>query len=99
LRICILPRPLFTHPSLLSQVFLLSLFSPKTTSLKPFNLDYPLGHAESTKFKCKNVVLDYSDPALNAENIKADRGKILTPTHFSDPKDINAETWGVGVVP
>ena len=39
------------------------------------------------------------DPALNAENIKADRGKILTPTHFSDPKDINAETWGVGVVP
>jgi hypothetical protein len=41
----------------------------------------------------------FLDPALNAENIKADRGKILTPTHFSDPKDINAETWGVGVVP
>jgi hypothetical protein len=30
---------------------------------------------------------------LNAENIKADRGKILTPTHFSDPKDIKADIF------
>ena len=49
--------------------------------------------------KCSHLVPDYLDPALNAKNIKADRGKILTPTDFSDPKDINAETWGVGVVP
>ena len=35
----------------------------------------------------------------NAENIKADTPKILRPTHFSDPKDINAEKWVVGVVP
>ncbi len=38
-------------------------------------------------------------PVLNAENIKADTPKILTPTHFSDPKDINAKKWVVGVVP
>jgi hypothetical protein len=38
-------------------------------------------------------------PVLNAENINADTPKILTPTHFSDPKDINAEKWVVGVVP
>ncbi len=38
-------------------------------------------------------------PVLNAENINADTPKILTPTHFSDPKDINAKKWVVGVVP
>jgi hypothetical protein len=35
----------------------------------------------------------------NAENIKADRPKILRPTHFSGPKDIKAKKWVVGVVP
>ena len=33
------------------------------------------------------------DPALNAENIKADRGKILTPTDFSCTKNIKANSF------
>jgi hypothetical protein len=39
------------------------------------------------------MVVIILDPVLNAENIKADRGKILTPTHFSDPKDIKADIF------
>ncbi len=35
----------------------------------------------------------------NAENIKADRPKILRPTHFSCIKNIKAEKLDVGVVP
>ncbi len=30
---------------------------------------------------------------LNAENIKADRSKILRPTHFSCMKDIKADSF------
>jgi hypothetical protein len=32
-------------------------------------------------------------PVLNAENIKADRPKILRPTHFSCMKDIKADSF------
>ena len=32
-------------------------------------------------------------PVLNAENIKADRPKILRPTHFSCMKDIKANSF------
>ena len=46
---------------------------------------------------CQYVV--FQGPVLNAKNINADTPKILTPTHFSDPKDINAKKWVVGVVP
>ena len=35
----------------------------------------------------------FLDPALNAENIKADRGKILTPTDFSCTKNIKADSF------
>jgi hypothetical protein len=42
-----------THPSLLSQVFLLSLFSPETTSLKPFNRDKHT-EAKTTKRRHRN---------------------------------------------
>jgi hypothetical protein len=35
----------------------------------------------------------------NPENIKADRPKILRPTHFSCMKDIKAEKLVVGVIP
>jgi hypothetical protein len=35
----------------------------------------------------------FKDPALNAENIKADRGKILTPTDFSCTKNIKADSF------
>ena len=33
------------------------------------------------------------DPALNAENIKADSHKILRPTHFSCTKNIKADSF------
>jgi hypothetical protein len=32
-------------------------------------------------------------PVLNAENIKANRPKILRPTHFSCMKDIKADSF------
>ncbi len=40
-----------------------------------------------------------SGEVTNAENIKADSPKILTPTHFSCIKNIKAEKLVVGVVP
>jgi hypothetical protein len=35
----------------------------------------------------------------NTKNIKADRHKILRPTHFSCMKDIKAKKLVVGVIP
>jgi hypothetical protein len=35
----------------------------------------------------------------NAKNIKADKPKILRPTHFSCMKDIKAKKLVVGVIP
>jgi hypothetical protein len=49
--------------------------------------------------RIKESVLDRVGEVTNAENIKADRPKILRPTHFSGPKDIKAEKWVVGIVP
>ena len=40
-----------------------------------------------------NIEFSIWDPALNAENIKADRGKILTPTDFSCTKNIKADSF------
>jgi hypothetical protein len=40
-----------------------------------------------------------SGEVTNAENIKADRLKILRPTHFSCMKDIKAEKLVVAVIP
>jgi hypothetical protein len=40
-----------------------------------------------------------SGEVTNAENIKADRPKILRPTHFSCMKDIKAKKLVVGVIP
>ena len=39
------------------------------------------------------LLLNILDPALNAKNIKADRGKILTPTDFSCTKNIKADSF------
>ncbi len=43
--------------------------------------------------------LVFSGEVTNAENIKADRPKILRPTHFSCIKNIKAKKLVVGVVP
>jgi hypothetical protein len=51
------------------------------------------------KAECLFANVTDSGEVTNAENIKADRPKILRPTHFSGPKDIKAEKWVVGVVP
>ncbi len=43
--------------------------------------------------------ISFLGEVTNAENIKADRPKILRPTHFSCIKNIKAEKLVVGVVP
>ena len=43
--------------------------------------------------------LQFMGEVTNAENIKADRPKILKPTHFSCIKNIKAKKLVVGVVP
>jgi hypothetical protein len=39
------------------------------------------------------IEMKFSDPVLNAENIKADSHKILRPTHFSCTKNIKADSF------
>jgi hypothetical protein len=46
-----------------------------------------------------NYVLVLAGEVTNAKNIKADRPKILRPTHFSCMKDIKAKKLVVGVIP
>jgi hypothetical protein len=45
------------------------------------------------------VIIDLREEVTNAENIKANRPKILMPTHFSCMKDIKAKKLVVGVIP
>ena len=48
---------------------------------------------------CTILTTNKLGEVTNAENIKADRPKILRPTHFSCIKDIKAEKLVVGVIP
>jgi hypothetical protein len=46
-----------------------------------------------------NEIRGEGGEVTNAKNIKADRPKILRPTHFSCMKDIKAEKLVVGAIP
>jgi hypothetical protein len=48
---------------------------------------------------CMILTTNKPGEVTNVENIKADRPKILRPTHFSCIKDIKAEKLVVGVIP
>ncbi len=64
---------------------------PESQSLFSFRLK----RNQNKETKMKNFFWEVT----NAENIKADRPKILRPTHFSCIKNIKAEKLVVGVVP
>jgi hypothetical protein len=53
----------------------------------------------SSSNKKKKKKLNFLGEVTYAENIKADRPKILKPTHFSCMKDFKAEKLVVGVIP
>ena len=58
--------------------------------MKPFQYRFLERKKKLTKFIS---FVQNSGPVTNAENIKADRPKILRPTHFSCMKDIKADSF------